>query len=69
MMSAYTPTVTLGILHSDYGQMVTLRRTETISKAIDRLRDLPSDLRRMYHLSFENVWLGETVTIAEVCLL
>lgn len=66
-MSIYSPTVTLRVLHPLYGQTITLlRRRSTVADVLNCL-SLPMEQRIQCHLSFEGVWLGESVTIVEVC--
>lgn len=66
-MSIYSPVVVLHILHPLYGQTITLLRPgSSVGDVLDCLNLQPS-MRIQHHLSFDGVWLGESVTIAEVC--
>jgi len=64
-MDLYAPQITIQITHPDFGQDITLFRRVSIADALDRLQ-LPHDLRKQYHLSFDGVWLGESTLICNV---
>lgn len=58
--------VTLRVLHPLYDQTITLlRRQSTVADVLKRL-GLPMEYRIKYHLSFDGVWLSESVSIQEV---
>lgn len=65
-MNIYSSSVTIHVIHPIYGQPITLSRLRSsISDLLDCL-GLPKELRKQQHLSFEGVWLGESVSIQEV---
>lgn len=65
-MSIYSSFVTIHVIHPVYSRPITLPRLRSsIGDLLDCL-GLPKELRKQQHLSFEGVWLGESVSIQEV---